>query len=371
MFLSPEWQIAWQRHFGGPHEAFAVAGRDESGRLIGLAALYGRRLGPAALRGPRVLSFVGDEGVGSEYLGFLSRPAAEQEFALALAGEVKGDWALADFRSLREDLPRTGLLLDAFASRAPGRIHRERSACSSIPLPGDYEAYLASLATKFRTTVRYRTNKLVKNFRVRLVRTDRQEELKAHLVRFFEMHQGRWDAEGHPGSFYHPRKRAFYQEISAAFLSRGWLRFYHLEVDGVIRAAQFGFAHGGVLHSLQEAFDYHFRPAGVGGIGVVLRGMAIRESIAEGLGTYDFLEGEEDFKTRWGTVPHHVLRARIGAPGPAGALAHACSAHLRDAKVWMRAHLPKRLVEARDRWRVLRQTRRARRVAAGSQGLAG
>jgi len=226
---------------------------------------------------------------------------------------------------------------------------------------------LASLPSKFRTTVRYRTNKLMKTFAVRLVRTSRREELETHLARLFEMHQGRWESEGHPGSFYHPRKRAFYKDVSDGFLRRGWLRFYHLEVDGVIRAAQFGFAFRGVLHSLQEAFDCRFRPQGVGGVGVVLRGMAIRESIAEGLESYDFRGGVEEFKTRWGTTSHYVQRARIGAPGLTGGLAYLGTAKLRDSKLWIREHLPKRLVEARDRWRVRRQSRKSRDLAAESE----
>src|SRR2546426_12171960 len=217
----------------------------------------------------------------------LERRAAEEEFLSALTRVMEGEWALADLRGLRENHPSADLLIRLFGARAPDRVHRERHPCSSLPLPADYETYLTSLATKFRTTVRYRTNKLLKNFKVRLLRTGREEDLDGHLERFFEMHQGRWEAEGHPGSFYNPRKRAFYREIAEGFLRRGWLRFYHLEVDGMIRAAQFGFAFRGVLHSLQEAFDRHFRPRGVGGVGVVLRGMAIRESIVEGLESYE------------------------------------------------------------------------------------
>ena len=367
VFLSPEWIIAWMRHYGGECEAFLITARDESGELVGLAPFYRRRLGPGALRGPRVLAFLGDEGVGSEYLGILARKDAEEQFLSALTRAMEGEWALANLRGLRENHPSTDLLIRLFGAGAPDRIHRERHPCSSVPLLGDYETYLTSLATKFRTTVRYRTNKLMKNFEVRLLRTSRGEELDGHLNRFFEMHQGRWEAEGHPGSFYNPSKRAFYREIADAFLRRGWLRFYHLEVDGVIRAAQFGFAFRGVLHSLQEAFDRHFRPQGVGGVGVVLRGMSIRESIAEGLESYDFLGGMEEYKTRWGTTSHYVQRARIGAPGPAGALAYLSTAKLRDAKLWVREHLPERLVEARDRWRVRRQARRARELAAGSE----
>ncbi|PYT17667.1 MAG: hypothetical protein DMF51_01895 [Acidobacteria bacterium] len=277
-FLSPEWIIAWMRHYGNDCEALLITGREP---------FYRRRLGPGVLSGPRVLSFLGDEGVGSEYLGILARKDAEEEFLSALMLFLEGRWSLANLRGLRENHPSADRLIRLLGARAPDRIHRERQPCSSIPLPGSYETYLASLATKFRTTVRYRTNKLLKSFKVRLLRTGREDELDGHLERLFEMHQGRWESEGHPGSFYHPRKRAFYKDVSDGFLRRGWLRFYHLEVDGVIRAAQFGFAFRGALHSLQEAFDRDFRPQGVGGVGVVLRGMAIRESIAEGLESYD------------------------------------------------------------------------------------
>ena len=367
VFLSPEWIIAWMRHYGGECEAFLITARDESGELVGLAPFYRRRLGPGALRGPRVLAFLGDEGVGSEYLGLLARKAAEETFLSALTRNLDGEWSLADLRGLRENHHFTDQVIRMLGARAPDRIHRERHPCASIMLPRDYESYLASLATKFRTTVRYRSNKLIKNFKVRLLRTSRQEELEGHLERFFVMHQVRWEAEGHPGSFYYLRKKAFYREVAEGFLRRGWLRFYHLEVDGVIRAAQFGFAFRGVLHSLQEAFDCRFRPQGVGGVGVVLRGMAIREGIVEGLESYDFLGGAEEFKTRWGTTSHYVQHARIGAPGLTGGLAYLGTARLRDSKLWIREHLPKRLVEARDRWRVRRQARKARELAAGSQ----
>ena len=247
----------------------------------------------------------------------------------------------------------------------------ERHPCSMIPLPSDYEAYLSALPQKFRTTVRYRTNKLTKNFSVRLLRTGREEAIEPHLERLFAMHQARWQAEGHPGSFYGPAKRSFYAEISREFLRRGWLRFLHLEVDGTIRASQFGFAFRGVLHSLQEAFDHEFHPPGVGGVGVVLRGMAIRECIAEGLRGYDFLGGDEEFKTRWGTRTHYVLRVRIGAPGFSGATAFVLTAGIRRLKDWLRERSPGWLLERRDRLRAWRRSRRARQASQDVEGARG
>lgn len=369
IFQSPAWVEAWWRHFGTGRRARLMTVRDERGDLRGLGPLYDRPLHFLGLPGPRVLGLLGDEGVGSEYLGILVRRGEEQAVLRALGGSLMGAWSLADLRGLREDSAVARALPQALAAGGRCQTDEERHPCSMIPLPSDYEAYLASLPTKFRTTVRYRTNKLTKNYEVRMFRTQEPGEIEPHLDRLFAMHQRRWEAEGHPGSFRGLTKRAFYADVSREFIRRGWLRFYHLEVDGAIRASQFGFAFRGVLHSLQEAFDHDFHPPGVGGVGVVLRGMVLRECIAEGLRGYDFLGGEEEFKTRWGTQTLYVRSVRIGAPGISGAAAFALTAGVRRLKAWMKARSPDWLLERRETWRSWRRSRRGRRAAQRAEGV--
>jgi CelD/BcsL family acetyltransferase involved in cellulose biosynthesis len=347
VFLSPFWIASWWRHFSEERQPCMLAAW-EAGRLCGLAPFYFRRVSlPVVTWGAPALCFIGDEGVGSEYLGLLVLSGYQEEFLLALSEWLRGQWAMSDLHGLREGGSLSRKIAKVLGASAPGRVYRERRPCGLIRLPGDYESYLASLSQKFRGTIRYRTNKLVKNFHVNLLRTSREEEIEPHLERFFAMHQARWLAEGHPGSFYSPRKRDFYRDVSIGFLQRGWLRFYHLEVDGVIRASQFGFVFGGVLHSLQDAFDHKFHPSGVGGLGVILRALAIRESIAEGLKGYDFLGGAEEFKTRWNTLTHYVQRARIGAPGLRGAVAFSVPAGVFKAKDWGRERIPNWMLNAR------------------------
>ena len=206
----------------------------------------------------------------------------------------------------------------------------------------------------------------MKNFRVRLIRTTRKEEIDPHLQRFFAMHQARWLAEGRLGSFYGSKKRNFYRDLSIGFLERGWLRFYHLEVDRVLRASQFGFTFRGVLHSLQDAFDHEFQPVGVGGLGVVLRAMAIKESISEGLKAYDFLGGVEEFKTRWNTRSHYVQQVTIGAPGLKGAVAFSVPVDVLKAKDWGREQMPKWLLNARRHVTVWRRSRHPAEAAVST-----
>lgn len=370
IFQSFPWVDSWWRHFGAGRRPKLLTVRDEGGALCGLAPLYVRPLRVLGLPGPPVLGFMGDEGVGSEYLGFILRRDRQDETLEALGSALEGAWAVADFQGLRED-SAAAMALPSALGGVPGRSHVERHPCSMIPLLSDYEAYLAALPQKFRTTLRYRTNKLTKNFAVKLIRTQEEVEIRPHLDRLFEMHQARWVAEGHPGSFQSGAKRAFYADVSAGFLRRGWLRFFHLEVDGAIRASQFGFAFRGVLHSLQEAFDHAFNPPGVGGVGVVLRGMALRECFAEGLRGYDFLGGVEEFKTRWGTETHYVRRVRVGGPGAAGSLAYLLTAGKRRFKDWSRERSPAWLLGAREQIRAWRRARRARPASSKAGGAGG
>lgn len=361
VFLSPCWITSWWRQFSEDRQPCMLAGWDETGHLCALAPLYFERMHLLGVPGrPLALGFMGDKGVGSEYLGVLVHPEYEEEFLRALSDQLRGQWVLADLRGLREGGALSSKIASALGASAPGRIYRERHPCSRISLPGDYGSYLASLSQKFRSTVRHRTNKLVKNFHVNLLRTTREEEITPHLERFFAMHQARWLAKGHPGSFHSARKRAFYRDVSVGLLERGCLRFYHLEVDGVIRASQFGFAFGGTLHSLQEAFDRKFHPVGVGGVGVVLRAMAIKESISEGLKGYDFLGGTEESKMRWNTLTHYVQRVRIGAPGLKGTLAFSVPVGVLKAKDWARGRVPWWLLNARRQLRA-----RSRHFGAG------
>jgi CelD/BcsL family acetyltransferase involved in cellulose biosynthesis len=363
VFLNPFWIVSWWRHFGEGRQPCMLAAW-EAGRLCGLAPFYIRRISlPGVRRASSALSFMGDEGVGSEYLGLLVLPGYEEEFLLAVSEELRDQWAMADLHGLREGRSLSSKIAKILGASAPGRVYQERRPCCLIPLPGDYESYLASLSQNFRTAIRKRTRKLAKNFRVNLLRTTREEEIEPHLERFFAMHQARWLAKGSPGSFYSPRKCAFYRDVAVGLLQRGWLRFYHLEVDGVVRASQFGFTFGGVLHSLQDAFDHEFHPNGVGALGVVLRGLVIKESIVEGLNGYDFLGGMEEFKTRWKTITHYVQRVRIGAPGLEGAAAFSLSVGVLKAKDWARERAPNWLMDTRRQVRAWSRSQPAPDVA--------
>jgi CelD/BcsL family acetyltransferase involved in cellulose biosynthesis len=348
VFLTRDWVASWWRCFGQGAQPWLLRVAGPAGETLGLAPLYLSRPPGAARLPVRRLGLIGDHSVGSEYLGLIARAGHERVVGQAVADHLAAAparWDVAELCGLAEGDPAASAL-EAPLRTAAGRASEQRQACSAVPLPDSFEAYLAGLGSKFRQSYRQRASKLHRTSTVRYLMTDAEADLPAHLEALFRMHQAHWTSLGLPGSFADQRMRRFYLEVAGRLLRSGRLRFWQLEVDGVIRASQFGFAYDGVLHSLQEGYDTTFRAPGIGGLGVVLRAHAIRSAIEEGLAAYDFLGGTEEFKQRWGTSTSHVRHVRLAAPGARGALAWLATVGAREARAGLRGRAPERLVRA-------------------------
>ena len=364
VFLTRDWAHAWWASFGAGLEPWLLRVHDREGTTVALVPLYVEQLAHGVGR-VRRLGIIGDRSVGSEYLGIAARAGLERDAALAAVARLRDEgvpWDLADLSGLREGDPAAAELELALA-RGAARAVDQRHPCSAIVLPADFEVYLSELPPKLRQNYRRRARNLARECEIRFFLTESQAELEDHLETLFRLHQARWVDAGEWGVFADPRMRHFYRDVSRRLLAAGWLRFWHLEVDGAVRATQFGFVYDGVFHSLQEAFDATFRNAT--GLGVVLRGHVLRGCIEEGLRSYDFLGGAEEHKTRWGTSVHHVRRARLTVPGARGRIAWLATVDAEFMREAIKGALPDgalaRLRNIRGRYRraVARQRQRS------------
>jgi CelD/BcsL family acetyltransferase involved in cellulose biosynthesis len=359
IFLTRDWITAWWDSFRAGLDPCLLRVAAADGRTLAIAPIYFQRLRVPATR----LGLLGDQVIGSEYLGLAARKGSEDEVARAVAEWLHAEgppWHLAELSGLREGDPAAAELESAIGAGAR-RSDEERHPCSAIQLPGDFEEFLAGLSSKFRQRYRQRTNKLLRSCEVRFFRTETEEDLPAHLDVLFRLHQARWVDAGSPGVFADPRTRRFYLDASRRLLGSGRLHFWHLEADGAIRASQFGFAYDGVLHSLQEGYDDKFSPRGVGGLGVVLRGHVLRTAIEEGLRSYDFMGGVEEHKVRWGTSEHHVRNVRFARPGAAGRAAWLATVARASARESVKSALPEPVLDALRSARESHHRRRGRR----------
>jgi CelD/BcsL family acetyltransferase involved in cellulose biosynthesis len=338
IFTTPEWLGAWWNAFGRNKELFTLTFWHPDGDLVGLAPLY-----LDTLLGIRRLRFVGDGSWDSNNLDVTARPGQAAACAQALLAWLDSGswWDVCALNTLPADSPSLDPLLDGLRERQWAcRVYPRPNAV--LTLPTTWETYLRQLPRSRLRDIKYRSRRVRKRYNVRLLKCATVEDLPTYLDALFDLHQRRWTAQGEPGRFSMPERRQFYAEMSHAFLRRGWLEFFLLELDGKIVAADLAVRDGVTVHGLQAGRDPAYDAEGVG---MVLMIHVIEQCIAEGVHRVDFAHGDEAYKFGWGAQPGTYTDAHFARPLTRGDLYLCVERGVKPAKRWLkhqlRAHAPR------------------------------
>lgn len=335
IFSTLEWLGAWWIAYGQDKQLVTLAFSDSNGELVGIAPFYRERI----RGGIRRLRLVGDGTWNSDNLDLIFRSGQEEACSQALLEWLASEslWDLCELNTLPGNSPTIGPLLSGLEKQRWIHMSYQRPN-SAIILPESWEAYLGRLTTEHARGIERYTRRLHRHYAVRIVRCTTEEELPAYLDILFDLHQRRWNSRGEPGAFALPNRRQFYLEMSRAFLRRGWLEFWLVELDAKIVAAQIAFRYGDTIYQLQEGLDPAYYSDRVG---QVLRAHIIRQMITDGVRRYDYLGGDEAHKQTWGaqvgsyTDIHFVARSFSRAH---------ISLYVRDGadagKRWLRMNVP-------------------------------
>jgi len=315
-FRGPTWLVTWWRRYGDRRRAFCSRPRlfvvtvEEAGRLVGLAPWYVEH-SPAA---GTVIRSLGSGEVCSDYLGIVTQPGRETEVADALAehlcrGEFRWDRIETDYACV--DDPAMSALRRALADRRAAVEARPGLNCWRMPLPGDFEDYLASLSKSHRKQVRQLCRRVLDSDRAEWRTASTSAEFEAAWADLVDLHQRRRRSLGERGCFVSPRFSLFHYEAARKLLSEGRLRLHTLLLDGRPLAAEYHLAGGGTVFGYQAGVDptrLDEEPGRLAGIAVV------RQAIAEGFRTYDLLRGDEPYKAHWRAVPTPMEQWTIVRP---------------------------------------------------------
>jgi CelD/BcsL family acetyltransferase involved in cellulose biosynthesis len=338
IFSTYEWLVTWWRAFAAKHRLLVLAFRDQSSTLVGLAplALTVRGSFPLQLRWLRLM---GDGSHDSDNLDLPVKSGFEERFAESFLGFLKSkrnSWDIGELNTVPLHSPGAGALRQLFTERKWVAIEQQTPA-SAIALPATWEQYLALLSSEDQKNLARYTRRLEKRYAVQIYRCSHESQLAKCLEALFKHHQARWEAAGERGSFGSPERRKFYNELGRSLLEQGRLDLWVLELDTAIAAAQFGFRYGRQVFQLQEGND----PAHASDrVGFVLRGHVIKQLIADGVQTYDFLGGTLGYKARWGAQPRGYLEIGFARPFSVGAAYLRTLQSAAQSKVWLRKHLP-------------------------------
>jgi CelD/BcsL family acetyltransferase involved in cellulose biosynthesis len=319
-FVTPEWFLAWLERCGESWEPRVAVVRTAEGALRGLLPLVSsERGGRQTLRfcpeGDRFhpVADVGDEaGVAIAAASVLARPDRRSRSLLLANVDAEAEW----WRALGEAFPTT-----------LATVARDESVLPFIELSGlDWDRYLAGRSRSLRSQVGRKLRSLRKEHDVRFRRTLRTEEVAGDLAILFRLHDARWAERPQGSGFSDPEVRAFHVEFAKAALTRGWLRFTAMEVDGAPIAALYGWLIGGRWSYYQAGFDPAWSRHSPG---FLLLAETIRQAIEERVSEYDMLLGEEPFKRRFTTSERRVCTVFLAPRGHRAHLAAAAGARLR------------------------------------------
>jgi CelD/BcsL family acetyltransferase involved in cellulose biosynthesis len=338
IFSTPEWLGSWWEAFGGGRRLVALAFFSDCGTILGMVPLYEDRMVGATFPRWRCLRFVGDGSMDSDNLDLILRPGFERECCSALLQWLASHrgWDLCCLDTLPGDSIGAQELRQQLAARKWPVLRRE-SQNAAISLPATWQSYLQSLTSAFRPLVTRYPRRLSSRFTVRVYRWEERDRVPEALELLFGLHQKRWNRANEPGAFGSPQRREFYRHIAGAFLEKGWLEFWFLELDGRAVATQFCFRYRETVYLLQEGFDPDFAADKVG---YALRAAMLRYFVETGATRYDFLGGFSTHKRNWGAQPGAYQNLCFAAPRSLGSCHIALNKWGTQGKEWLRQHLP-------------------------------
>jgi len=284
LFLTWEWTGSWWRRLGNDRTLHVIEVRERN-RLIGLA--------PFTILNGRV-EFMGSGTVGSDYLDLIVRRESEGEVLDAMARHLE---TLGHQLRLSHFLPGSAVHHLAEILRTGGyRVFDRRiNVCPFMTLAGqNWDSFLATLGRRHRENIRRRIRKLPADASFR--RTATQEEVRENLTSLISLHNQRWDTRGGSDALRDGRVQEFHREFAALAFDRGWLRLYVLNLGDRPAAAVYAFNYKGTSLYYQAGVAPEY--SGMS-LGLVALGLSIQDALEEGAVEYDFLHGDEEYKSLW------------------------------------------------------------------------
>ncbi len=297
VFTLPFWMQSWWQVFGYEYELF-VHTVYKDGRLLGIAPLM-LKDGEARL--------IGSPDV-CDYLDFITSPDKrdEEEFFDILLPYLKESGV--ENLILNAQRPDAAVFRGFFASeRFPSpKAHFIREDQSyELTLASSWEDYLAALTKKQRHEVRRKLRRLQNekenwNFRV----LEKAAEVEAFIPDFFELFKENSEKE----NFLTDQMQQYFQTLISAGVKDNHARLGLLDIDGITAAAVLYFDYRDRIYLYNSGFKFAYRDLSAGLLSKVL---CIKESITTGHKAFDFLKGQEVYKSRLGGNPIPIYTVTI------------------------------------------------------------
>jgi CelD/BcsL family acetyltransferase involved in cellulose biosynthesis len=300
IFATPEWHRTWWEEFGSGLELLILT-MSRAGTTTAIVPLY-----KVAEGDRQVLRFIGGIDL-TDYLGPICPRDAREDVARALTAwldETDSEWHELDAHNLPVPFGFSEMLVDWADRRNFSFELDQEETAALIPLTGDWDSYLDSLAKKDRHELKRKRRRLWRETPQARVRASNEETLERDLQTFIDMHRG---TEGHKGHFMRPEIATFFVRVAKTFFPLGRLQLHLLETPEEALAATFSFEYASRFYLYNSAYE-----PGAASLapGLVLVSELLKDCMERGVQVFDFLRGPERYKYQLGAqaVPLNNVR---------------------------------------------------------------
>lgn len=298
-FRTPAWYCGWITWIRPDARPFVVVVRNSLGRLIGLAPLCRLKYNDLGFQ-LTALAWGGREVVSGDFLDFLAEPSLRQAVTGAILDflwERRSDWAMLALGELIES-GESERAVESLARRHDLALRRqEPRLCPYIALPATFDEYLNGLSSATRYHIRRRIRDVEKKGARVEVYSD-PASVAEQLDTMIRLHLARWQRDDQPGTFSRAGFPEFLKQICAHPPAGASSRLYMLIHENAPAAALLTFFYGESALYYQAGWDPASPLAGLSP-GVVVMARSIGDAIESGCRYYEFLRGDEEYKSRW------------------------------------------------------------------------
>ncbi len=308
-FLLPQWVTAWWSAFSNDKSLFVVAAWKKE-RLCGLFPLIKMRKGPF-----RVISFAGLPRAGR--MDFILVDDDRREILSEFVEWIfnRNDWDLLSLRAFGPFSQNPSELERVLGAIGKYRTFTKEDVSYFIPMSNyeDFDQYFShTRSRKTRKAFRRRKRKLIKEHRAQWTITKRLNDTLIDEMADLDKNRS-LRGEDERSFFSETQNMVFLKALAHELAHEDMIRAVCLYVDGRLCAFDLLFLYVGNTLSYQTAFDRSLNHFGAGNLTLL---ESLQFAFVNKMKTYDFLSGDDRYKSKWAQDYHQNWRLQVYRKGP-------------------------------------------------------
>lgn len=347
-FSSWEWMSTWFRHFGEDRSPVILTVHRGSDP-IAILPLFREKKRFAGMRINR-LGMMGEGVGGADHLDIISSPEDRLD-AIESILEYLNDSETCETVAF-ENMDGGSATLETLrkhATRSDMRYSRSSESvfavCPQIDLSAGWESVLAESRRSDNFKRKFKKLAKMPGFEFRSVTSP--AEAGDAFERFLDLHEKRWAATGGSELSGHPRLISFQRQVVDDLAVAGMIRFDELWLDGECRSSIYGLDNGRTFYYYNSGYDLDFANLSVG---LVLLGLSVQAAVERGATLYDFLRGDETYKSDWANRRSELVNMTFSRSTPAVIAHETFGTGLDKIKRTAKRIVPSSLTEPAANW---------------------